>query len=164
MAHVLIGLGVTRGTRVGLLVDNGLWSVPIDFACLKAGAARVPLNARLSAEEQARMLRATGVRTLVFGPALCKRAAELAERVDALTMVTLGPTPDVEAVDLLAEMARASGADPRLPAEPGDPVLILYTSGTTGALKAVVHTQASYAAICANILANLVSPGRDSVM
>jgi acyl-CoA synthetase (AMP-forming)/AMP-acid ligase II len=164
MAHVLAGLGVGRCDRVGLLVDNGLWSVPIDFACLKAGAARVPLNARLSAEEQARMLRATGVRTLVFGPALRARAAELAGRVDGLTMVALGPTPDVEAVDLLAEMTGASSADPQLLAEPGDPVLILYTSGTTGAVKAVVHTQASYAAICANILANLVSPGRDSVM
>ena len=59
-------------------MDNGLWSVPIDFACLKAGAVRVPLNARLAAEEQARMLEATGVRTLVHGTALAERAAELA--------------------------------------------------------------------------------------
>ncbi|MGY1847989.1 class I adenylate-forming enzyme family protein [Blastococcus sp. SYSU DS1021] len=164
MAHVLIGLGVARGDRVGLLVENGLWSVPIDFACLKAGAARVPLNARLSADEQARMLAATGVRMLIHGAALADRAAELAGRVDGLRLVSLGQTSDVEALDLLDEMADASAADPRLPAEPTDPVLILYTSGTTGALKAVVHTQASYAAICANILANLVSPGRDSVM
>ena len=41
---------------------------------------------------------------------------------------------------------------------------MIYTSGTTGVLKAVVHTQASWAAITANILANVVSPGRDSVM
>ncbi|MGY1778815.1 AMP-binding protein [Geodermatophilus sp. SYSU D01036] len=164
MAHVLAGLGVTPGARVGLLVDNGLWSIPIDFACLKAAAARVPLNARLSAEEQARMLRATRVGVLVFGPALAERAADLAGRVEGLRLVALGPSPDVEAVDLLAAAAEASSADPMLPAEPGDPVLVLYTSGTTGALKAVVHTQASYAAICANVLANLVSPGRDSVM
>ena len=164
MANVLIGLGVERGTRIGLLVDNGLWSVPIDFACLKAGAVRVPLNARLSAEEQARMLLATGVRTLVLGSALAERAGDLAARVPGLRLISLGATSDVEALDLLAEMTQASAADPRLPADPGDAVLILYTSGTTGALKAVVHTQASYAAICANILANLVSPGPDSVM
>jgi acyl-CoA synthetase (AMP-forming)/AMP-acid ligase II len=164
MAHVLAGLGVARGDRVGLLVDNGLWSVPIDFACLKAGAARVPLNARLAADEQARMLRATGVRLLVFGPALAERAAQLAGLVDGLELVALGAAPDVPAVDLLTEMGRASSADPDLPAAASDPVLVLYTSGTTGALKAVVHTQASYAAICANILANLVSPRPDSVM
>jgi acyl-CoA synthetase (AMP-forming)/AMP-acid ligase II len=162
MAHVLIGLGVERGTRVGLLVDNGLWSVPIDFACLKAGAVRVPLNARLAADEQARMLEATGVHTLVHSTGLAERAADLADRMPGLRLVRLGPGSG--AVDLLDEMTQASASDPQVPAEPGDPVLILYTSGTTGALKAVVHTQASYAAICANILANLVSPGPDSVM
>lgn len=162
MAHVLIGLGAARGTRVGLLVDNGPWSVPIDFACLKAGAVRVPLNARLAADEQARMLEATGVTTLVHSTALAERAADLAARLPELRRVSLGASAD--AVDLLDEMTQASPADPQVAAEPGDPVLILYTSGTTGALKAVVHTQASYAAICANILANLVSPGPDSVM
>src|ERR1700712_991724 len=84
MASVLIGLGVTPGSRLGLLVDNSLWSVPIDFACLKAGAVRAPLNARLAADEQARMLTATGVHLLVHGAALAERAADLAERVEGL--------------------------------------------------------------------------------
>jgi acyl-CoA synthetase (AMP-forming)/AMP-acid ligase II len=66
--------------------------------------------------------------------------------------------------DLLAEMSRASAADPRLPARPDDVILALYTSGTTGTLKAAQHTQASYAAIVGNILANLISPARDDVM
>ncbi len=164
IAHVLAGLGVARGARVGLLVHNGIWSIPVDFACLKAGAARVPLNVRLAAAEQARMLADTGVRLLVHGADLADRAGELASRVDGLRLASLGSTPEVDAVDLLEEMGQASEADPRVPASAGDPVLVLYTSGTTGALKAVEHTQASFAAITANILANLVSPGRDSVM
>lgn len=164
MAHVLAGLGVVRGGRVGLLVDNGIWSVPIDFGVLKAGGARVPLNVRLAADEQARMLTATGVQLLVHSTAQAGRAGELAAQVDGLRLASLGPAPDVKAVDLLEEMQRASDADPRIAASPGDPVLVLYTSGTTGALKAVEHTQASWAAIAANILANLLSPGRDSVM
>jgi acyl-CoA synthetase (AMP-forming)/AMP-acid ligase II len=164
IAHVLAGLGVIRGDRVGLLIGNGIWSIPVDFGCLKAGAARVPLNTRLAAAEQARMLAATGVRLLVHGPDLADRAAELAAQVDALRLVSLGPAPRADALDLLEEMKRASSADPRVRAEPGDPVLVLYTSGTTGALKAVEHSQASFAAITANILANLISPGRDSVM
>jgi acyl-CoA synthetase (AMP-forming)/AMP-acid ligase II len=164
IAHVLAGLGVTRGSRVGLLIENGIWSIPVDFACLKAGAARVPLNTRLAAGEQARMLAATGAQLLVHGPTQAGRADELASRVDGLRLASLGPAPDVAALDLLEEMRQASTADPRIPAEPGDPVLVLYTSGTTGALKAVEHSQASFAAITANILANLISPGRDSVM
>jgi len=41
IAHVLAGLGVARGGRVGLLIGNGIWSIPVDFGCVKAGAARV---------------------------------------------------------------------------------------------------------------------------
>ena len=89
MANVLIGLGVRRFDRVGLLIDNGLWAIPVDFACLKSGVVRVPLNTRLSAEEQARMLTATGARTLVHGAELEERAEELAGRVDGLRLVSL---------------------------------------------------------------------------
>jgi hypothetical protein len=116
MAHVLAGLGVARGARVGLLVDNGIWSVPVDFACLKAGAARVPLNARLAADEQARMLAATGVRLLVHSAAQAGRAGELAARLDGLRLASLGPAPEVEALDLVEEMEQASATDPGLPA------------------------------------------------
>jgi acyl-CoA synthetase (AMP-forming)/AMP-acid ligase II len=164
IAHVLAGLGVPRGGRVGLLIGNGLWSIPVDFGCVKAGAVRVPLNVRLAADEQARMLAATGVRLLVHDMAQAGRAGELASRIDGLRLASLGPAPQAGALDLLAEMGQASDADPRLPAGADDPVLVIYTSGTTGTLKAVVHTQASWAAITANVLANMVSPGRDSVM
>ena len=160
MANVLRGTGVETGERVGLLLGNGLWTIPLDFACLKARACRVPLNARLSADEHARMLEDAGVRTLVYEAPLAERAAELAERLDGLRTVGLGAGE----FDLLREMESASAADPGLPARPDDVIIALYTSGTTGTLKAAQHTQASYAAIVANILANLMSPGRDDVM
>ncbi len=163
MANVLLGAGAEAGERVGLLLGNGPWTVPVDFACLKARLCRVPLNGRLSADEHARMLADAGVRTLVYESALTARADELAERLDGLRTVSLGlgRTGDL---DLLAEMDRASAADPGLPARPDDVILALYTSGTTGTLKAAQHTQASYAAIVANILANVLSPARGDVM
>jgi fatty-acyl-CoA synthase len=161
MANALIGMGAEAGERVGLLVGNGLWTVPLDFACLKARVCRVPLNARLSVAEHARMLGDAGVRTLVYEPALTERAAELAESIDGLRTVGLGGarTGDLDLLD-----GTASDTDPYLPTRPDDVIIALYTSGTTGTLKAAQHTQASYAAIVANILANLTSPGRDDVM
>jgi fatty-acyl-CoA synthase len=163
MANVLVGAGIEAGERVGLLLGNGLWTVPLDFACLKARACRVPLNGRLSATEHARMLADAGVRTLVYESALTERADELATRLDGLRTISLGGGRPGD-LDLLEQMRRASAADPGLPARPGDVILALYTSGTTGTLKAAQHTQASYAAIVANILANLLSPARDDVM
>ncbi len=155
LAHAL---GLAKGTRVGLLLGNSLLSVPLDFACAKAGLVRVPLNTRLAAAEQEEMLRGTGVSLLVHGAEESGRAQELAARLPGLELRELegGLVPAAES---------APADDPHVPLEPGDPLLALYTSGTTGRLKAVVHTQASYAAICANILANLLDDvRRDDVM
>lgn len=163
MARVMDVHGADPGSRVALLMGNCLWSIAMDFACLKAGVTRVPLSARLSAAEQGRMLEETGVRLLVHDAARTDRAGELAE-AHGIATLGLGTRGAVGGPDLLVAMQEVSGADPNLPARPEDPILLLYTSGTTGTPKAVEHTQAGYAAIVANILTNLVSPGRDSVM
>lgn len=164
LANVLLSLGAGRGRRIGLLLGNDEWSVPVDFACLKAGVARVPLNARLSAGEQSMMLAETGVDLLVHSGDLAERALALAGELDGLRLAGLGSVNRASDIDLAAEAENASSADPMVPVAPDDPMLVLYTSGTTGTLKAAQHTQASYAAITANILANLLSPGRDDVM
>lgn len=137
------------GERVGLLLGNSLLSVPLDFACVKAGLVRVPLNTRLAAAEQEEMLRVTGVSLLVHGAAEAARAAELAERLPGIRLRELED-------DLVPAAKSAPPDDPEVPLAPDDPLLMLFTSGTTGRLKAVVHTQRTYAAICANILANLL--------
>jgi len=41
---------------------------------------------------------------------LARKAGELAARVDGLRLASLGPAPQVDALDLLAEMAQASDA------------------------------------------------------
>lgn len=162
-ANALLARDLTKGDQVALLLGNGLWSVSLDFACLKAGLVRVPLNARLSVAEHERMLRETNARWLIHAPALAEVAASLCERVPGLIGIGLGG-PGVGGGDLLAEAASADARDPKIELFPDDPMLVLYTSGTTGTLKAAVHTQGSYGAIATNILTNLVSPQRDSVM
>lgn len=160
LANTLIASGLQPGDRIALLVDNSLLSIPLDFACLKARLVRVPLNSRLSAAEQARMLQEAKAGWLIASAALAERAEQLASASGA-GVFTLGPSafPDLPALS-----ERASDVDPALPARPDDVVLALYTSGTTGTLKAAQHTQASYAAICANILANLANPGPGDAM
>ncbi len=162
-ANALLARGLAKGDEVALLVGNGLWSVSLDFACVKAGLVRVPLNARLSLNELERMLVETNARWLIHAPSLSGVAAALGERVPGLVGIGLG-APGVDGDDLLADAADASAREPLVALEADDPLLVLYTSGTTGTLKAVVHTQGTYAAIVVNILSNLVSPNRDSVM
>ena len=143
IANVLLG---RRVERIGLLVGNGLHSIPLDFACVKAGIARVPLNPRLAEAEQQSILRIAGVELVV---------ADRDSGLDA-DLVALD--------DLLDRASRAPDADPLVPVDAGTTLMLLATSGTTGRLKLVRHTQGSYAAVVANILANLLDPRRDDVM
>jgi acyl-CoA synthetase (AMP-forming)/AMP-acid ligase II len=53
---------------------------------------------------------------------------------------------------------------PNLEISADDIVLTLFTSGTTGTLKAAQHTQASYASICRNVLLNLLPVAPDDAM
>jgi len=162
LANALIRLGAEPTRRVGLLVNNGPFSVSMDFACVKAGVIRVPLNARLSLTEHTRMLVAMQVDLLIFGPDLADRAEELKASVSGLMVLGLGAGPDD--FDLLKLARSASDQRPAHRAEPDDVVLALYTSGTTGVLKAAEHTEASFAAVALNILNNLVDPGEGDVM
>ena len=163
-ANVLIGHGLAKGDRVALLLGNGLWTISMDFACLKTGLVRVPLNARLSAAELENMLAETGATHLIHAPELTDLAADLGGRIAGLITIGLGSPGAGGGLDLLAEAEHASIDDPQIALVADDPMLLLYTSGTTGKLKAVTHTQGSWAAIATNVLTNLVQPEADSVM
>jgi fatty-acyl-CoA synthase len=161
-AHVLARNGVSRGSRLAILANNSIHSMPVDFGCIKAGAARTPLNARLSIDEHEHMLRETGARLVIYDAELAERAEALAARVAGVKMLGLGS--DRCGSDLVVEAASAPPTDPQTPAEPDDVILTVFTSGTTGRLKAAEHTQATYAAVCNNTSMNMPDVGPDDVM
>jgi len=155
-----IGLG--KGAPVTLLIDNGLHSIPCDFGCAKAGLVRTPLNGRLSLDEHQAMIERIGAATMIHGPSQTERAAALKGAIPGLAVYGLGD--DRVGPDLLALSADASDADPALPHQPDDVILALFTSGTTGTLKAAQHTHASYCAVVHNVLTNLIDPGPGEIM
>jgi len=161
-ANVLASKGINRGGRLAILANNSLYSMPVDFACIKAGAARTPLNARLSVNEHEHMLRETDARLVIYDADLAERAEELASRISGLSMLGLGSTRC--GADLIQEAQSASREDPQTPADPDDVILTVFTSGTTGRLKAAEHTQATYAAVCNNTSMNLAEVKMDDVM
>lgn len=163
LAHALAALGATRGTTVALLMNNCLHSVPMDFACVKAGINRVPINARLSLAEQVRMLQDTHCHTLVFIPELRERASALQQQIPGLVTYGLGSATE-GGIDLLDVASQQPNTCPKVDIQPSDFVVTLFTSGTTGTLKAAQHTQASYAAVCRNIFQNLIDISPDDSM
>ncbi|MBB1093319.1 AMP-binding protein [Rhodopseudomonas palustris] len=140
------------GSRVGMLLNNSIYTLPIDFGFVKSRLSRVPMNSRLSAAEQQQMLEGAGVEILIHGTDLTERAHELAQSMQ-LKLISVGNRADPD--DLLQLAQAQSDAPPARTAEPDDVVITIFTSGTTGKLKAVEHTQASWAAMATNVLINM---------
>jgi fatty-acyl-CoA synthase len=90
---------------------------------MKLGAIFVPLNVRLSAPEVSHLLEHSGSRVLITDPALGARLPA----VD-VTVISTG-----DAFDELS--ATVAGALPYVETAPSDPLILAYTSGTTGPPK-----------------------------
>ena len=163
LANALLERGIGRGDMVAILLNNGLYSMALEFACIRAGINRVPLNSRLSLAEHGKMLAGTGCRFLVHGAELGERAAALKGQFGPLACLGLGDVID-GGHDLLKTARGMSDRAPEVEVAPDDVILTIFTSGTTGTLKAAQHTQASCAAMCFNVLDNLIDVQPDDVM
>jgi fatty-acyl-CoA synthase len=125
--------GVGRGDRVAVLGQNRPEQVELFFAAAKLGAILVPVNWRLAPDEIAYVLGHSDPKVLFHGD-------DTAAAVGALRAgLWTGPTASFDGGGADAyegRMARAS-AGPVVPAGlPADtPLLLLYTSGTTGRPK-----------------------------
>ena len=142
VANALRELGTSKGERVGLLLMNGAEFVESFFAVGKAGAVNVPLNWRLVPDELEFILSDAGVKVLIYGVEFSKVAAELRDRGTTAIehWIEVGGEGEGNAVDYDAWTAAASDAEPEATASGDDLLFIMYTSGTTGLPKGVMHS------------------------
>lgn len=142
-ADVLTSLGFGPGDRVALLMPNSVEFCCLFYGAAKIGAVAVPLNTRLTAPELAFILSDSGSKALVYGQAF----AETVEAIRADTQYEYAITewvPVVGGAGSLTERLESAAADePEIDCGGSDNLFIMYTSGTTGNPKGVVHTHDS---------------------
>jgi acyl-CoA synthetase (AMP-forming)/AMP-acid ligase II len=143
VANALRLAGVKKGDRVGLLMMNGAEFIEVFFAVAKIGAVNVPLNWRLVPDELEFILKDSGTSVLISSPEFAGAITELhgrGDRTDVQTWVQLGGDVPDFAANYDAWTANASAAEPTAAGVNDDLVFIMYTSGTTGLPKGVMHT------------------------
>jgi acyl-CoA synthetase (AMP-forming)/AMP-acid ligase II len=131
LAGFLSGSGLAPGDRVMVIARNCLEWPEISFGLAKAGLIAVPVNIRLAPDEVAHVRDDCGASAVIIhGDHVDKLLGEL---TDLKLVLTIGP--EYESV-----LAAADPTPPRFDVTPDDVAVILYTSGTTGRAKGVMHT------------------------
>jgi len=136
LAQVLSEAQVRRGSRVALLLGNRSAFLEAVFAAARLGALSVPINARLAPPEIAGLFDDCMPSALIYEDALARivdAACAMAGCAPAFRL-SAGGTPDAYEC-AIAGAAPAFGIEP---VDPEDPMMILYTSGTTGVPKGAV--------------------------
>ncbi len=143
VAHALEQAGVGPGDRVAFLDRNGSQYFEVLFGCALLGAVSVAVNWRLAPAEIVAIVEDSGTPILFYGPDYAATAKEVAALVDGVRQWV-----PLEAFD---EWRDAEGAverdDPGFDPGPDDPVVQLYTSGTTGLPKGAVISGRNISAI-----------------
>jgi long-chain acyl-CoA synthetase len=133
IAQALWADGLRRGDRVAYLGVESVDYYATMIACAKAGTVLIPINFRLTAPEVDHILRDSGSALLLADPEPRAR---------------LGVTTRVVGTDELDDwIAGVPAVEPTRQSGVDDPVVQLYTSGTTGLPKGVVLAQGALFAV-----------------
>lgn len=153
-ADALLELGVRPGDVVAVLLPNRWEMVALVFACIRAGALICPISPVCPEEELRHRFETTGAVVCVTvprwsGEPLADRVLRLEDELPTLhhVLVVDGPVPPgarsfhEHFVATEREGRTGAGPDGHRELTADDPFVVLFTSGTTGESKGVVHSQ-----------------------
>ena len=142
LAHALAAEGVCTGDRVAAQIEKSPEAIALFLACLRLGAAYLPLNTAYTLAELDYFIGDASPRVVVASPERLSSLADLAGDHGVTATLSLGVAGD----GLLMERACEHSSDfDGVPTSWDDLAAILYTSGTTGRSKGAMITHGNLA-------------------
>lgn len=137
-AHALRQMGIVKGDRVGILLYNCLEYFALYFAVAKLGAIAVRINFRLSSEEFEYILNDSGTKILCFHSSLTDKIEPIKKSVKVKEFVCL-ENDNISTAKWASSWVVLENGSPSeivdIDIDKSDPVMLMYTSGTTGRPK-----------------------------
>ena len=147
VANGLLEANLEPGDRVVILMTNSLEMAEAIFGAIRAGATVVPLNVSVTNEAVRGMIVDSGARAIIASDAHVARIDEIrgslpTEIGKRYFEVAAEPNGSALWQSFTSMRDSASAAPPRVTVNPGDGCNIIYSSGTTGLPKGIVHDHA----------------------
>jgi len=148
LSQSLLSLGLKKGDKVAVLLENSIEIVEVYLATAKTGLIIVPINFRLVNKDINHILKNSDTQAIIvhdeFTPTIDSIKSNL-KNIKPERYIVVGKKKQGYKVyeDFIRE---SSEFEPTAIVEPKDTWILLYTSGTTGIPKGVVRSHESYIA------------------
>ena len=156
-ANALRDGGIAKGDKVAVLLPNCLELLDAYWGCSKLGAVVVPFSTLLGAEAIVRLMGNADVSALITDGSQAEIVSLALERINALSRercLVIRKDDDEPGIDYAKAVSEASsGEPPDAKVVDADLFNIIYSSGTTGDPKGIVHDHYVRAMYCTQFAA-----------
>jgi acyl-CoA synthetase (AMP-forming)/AMP-acid ligase II len=141
LANGFLSLGVAKGDRVLVLLQNCSEYIELYFGLAKIGAIMVPLNTRLNAKEYIRYFTITSPSAWIVGEQFQHVADEIRPSLETVQhVVCVGDKKGKGQIPYEDLLSGSPLTEPLVDVNENDAAIIFFTSGTTGLPKGAMWT------------------------